>query len=83
LVALSLHAAALLLAAAFCGCTDDKKLVPPPQPSKYLEQSSPANVLANLRTAYEERDCAEYAKLVDPEFVFVFNPEDANDPKSG
>jgi hypothetical protein len=71
---------AFLLAAAFSGCKDDKKITVPPPPSEYLEQSSPANVLANLQTAYQRKNCGEYSKLFAPDFVFLFNPSDVNDP---
>lgn len=49
-------------------------------PSNYKPQTSPANVLANLRTAYVERKLDEYAKLFDPvEFSFKFDPLDLQD----
>ncbi len=66
-------AAALAVALAAGGCSDDEKSTPPP-PSPYLEPSSPANVLANLQTAYLERDAAAYAELFSEDFVFSFDP---------
>ena len=64
-----------LLAASITGCSDDKKTNPPPD-SHYLAATSPENLLANLKTAYEERNLGEYTKLFHEEFEFVFNPDD-------
>ncbi len=58
------------------GCPWDPEVTKPIPQSKYLAQSSPANVLANLKTAYEERNYDEYAKLFHQEYVFLFNPDD-------
>jgi hypothetical protein len=48
--------------------------------SCYLPQTNPANVLANLQTAYAERKIDQYRKLFAEDFVFVFNPLDPIDP---
>ncbi len=50
--------------------------------SNYLPQTSPANVLANLQTAYSERKIEEYRKLFTEDFTFVFNPLDPEDPEN-
>jgi hypothetical protein len=71
-----------LLAAGLSGCDNDKKITAPPVVSDYLPQSSMSNVLANLKTAYEKRNLQEYLKLFSPDYVFIFNPADANDPDS-
>ncbi len=68
-----------LLAASITGCSDDKKTNPPPD-SHYLAATSPENLLANLKTAYEERNLGEYTKLFHEDFEFVFNPEDVQNP---
>lgn len=60
------------------GC-DDESTAPPPPPL-YVEHSSPANVLTNLRRSYEQRYLDEYDKLFSQDFIFVFNPADARDP---
>jgi hypothetical protein len=54
---------------------------PPPPPTNYKEQTSPENVLWNLQVAYRRyrTDIAEYAKLLHPEFLFYFQPNDARD----
>jgi hypothetical protein len=65
------------------GCPFSPKstdITPPPPPSKYVEQSSAANVLANLQTAYEFKEFLEYDKLFSGDYIFVFNPADAGDP---
>jgi len=45
-----------------------------------LPQSSPANCLANLRSAYLARNSTEYLKLFASDFSFVFCPTDVRDP---
>jgi hypothetical protein len=73
-------AALLALGLATSGCKEEKKLTPPPPVSDYLAPSSAANVLANLKTAYEKKNLAEYRKLFTEDYVFVFNPQDPIDP---
>jgi hypothetical protein len=73
---------AAFLLAGLCGCPFSPKnnpIPPPPPITKYLEQSSAENVLANLRTAYEDREYLEYEKLFSRDYIFVFNPEDVGD----
>lgn len=53
----------------------------PPPPPPYLEPSSPANVLSNLRTAWRQRDLQEYGKLLSEDFTFAFDSLDASDPE--
>jgi hypothetical protein len=59
------------------GCGDDK--VTGPEPLPYREPTSPSNVVANLATAYQLRNVDEYAKLLAPEFIFKFQPVDAQE----
>jgi hypothetical protein len=59
-----------------CPWSPGKNPVIPPPPTKYLPQTSPANILANLQMAYGERDIDEYRKLFAENFAFVFNPAD-------
>jgi len=62
-------------------CSEKKSTKPLLDPN-YLAQSSPANVLANLRQAYVDRNAAAYEKLFAPEFRFRFNERDINDPNN-
>jgi len=68
-------ASVLLLPVALVGCGDDATR--PVVPSAYLAQSSPANVIENLRRAYMGRDLEGYRKLFSADFVFEFNPRDS------
>lgn len=63
-----------------CPWSPEKTVKPPDVVSKYLAQSSPGNVMENLRTAYMERNLDEYKKLFAADFTFVFAPADATDP---
>lgn len=49
----------------------------PPPVSAYRPQTSPESVVHNLQTAYRERNIGEYARLLAPEFAFMFQPPDA------
>jgi hypothetical protein len=63
------------------GCGSDKRKVTNPEDSIYLPQSSAANCLTNLQTAYTHRNDIEgYTKLFADSFTFVFNPTDVNNP---
>ncbi len=67
---------AVVVVFAFKGCifapgTDD-----PVPPKEYLPQTSPENVVNNLATSYERREIEQYAKLLDPEFIFKFQTAD-------
>jgi hypothetical protein len=68
---------ALLVGAA--GCADDAHEAQPPlPPCLYPGQNSPASCLTTFRKTYQERsDIAEYAKLLTPDFSFVFSPNDS------
>jgi hypothetical protein len=41
----------------------------------WLPQTTPENVLANLKRAYEERDVEAYAPLFADDFLFFFDPD--------
>jgi hypothetical protein len=77
-----LRSALLLGALAAIGCEDttcwDCGGFPPPPP-EYLATTSPENQIENIQIAYRRRDCVGYAKILAPEFVFKFQPIDAND----
>jgi len=57
------------------GC-DDSTGVPE---FHYRDVTTPENVVLNLEDAYRRRDTDEYAKLLAPEFRFVFQPQDVFD----
>jgi hypothetical protein len=63
-----------------CPWSPGKNPVIPPPVSKYLPQSSMVNVLANLKTAYEDRHLEEYKKLFSQDYAFVFSPADYGNP---
>jgi hypothetical protein len=70
---------ALCLAAVLGGCTD-KSTPTWSLPSPFLPRTSPANLLHNLKMAYEKRDLAEYDSLLAKDFTFVLSAEDQGKP---
>jgi hypothetical protein len=64
------------------GCSSDDKKSTEPEPSNYLPQTSIANVIANLKTSYLEKNYEEYRKLLDPSFEYVFAPQDIGGPNN-
>ena len=68
----------LLLAGFFAGCDED---VEPPksEPSPYSPPTAPESLITNLQFSYRRREIEEYAKLLAPEYIFKFQPIDAND----
>jgi hypothetical protein len=75
----TLVALAILIAALAAACGHDRKSTTTPvSPCRgYWAQSSPNNVLALLRAAYEDRDIDGYTTLLADDFVFVFPEVDA------
>lgn len=72
--------AALGTLVGLAGCSDESTDPPPPEPSPYLPQTSPANVLANLRESFELRDAEGFLdQLYAPEFRFVRDALDLED----
>ncbi|MEZ4649583.1 MAG: hypothetical protein R3E97_12530 [Candidatus Eisenbacteria bacterium] len=66
----------ILVGLSVAGCDDDS-VSPDPVESPYLPATSAENLLANLITAMEAKDSAEYEKLFDEEaFTFRFDPVD-------
>ncbi len=59
-----------------CPWTPKKGSISDPTPSKLLEQTSAANVLANLRQAYQDRNIDEYMPLFTSDYQFDFAPLD-------
>jgi hypothetical protein len=73
----------LAMAAALTGCPfstspDDK--APPDPVQSFVPRTSVANLLENLKAAYDERVPAEYESLLARDFVFVFSDLDQTDP---
>ena len=67
--------------AAFAGCGDGKTSAPDHEESPFLPRTSPANLLHNLKTAYAERDVAEFDSLLaNPGFTFVLSQVDQDKP---
>jgi hypothetical protein len=63
------------LSVAVLACGHDEETVPETSESPYLPRTSIENVMANLATAYQERNLEEYAKLFDHDrFRYVFPP---------
>jgi hypothetical protein len=60
----------------FKGCIFSPDPKPPVPPREYLPQTSPENVVNNLATSYERREIEQYAKLLDPTFIFKFQTPD-------
>jgi hypothetical protein len=72
----------LLMTALVFSCGDDDTTAPAPTPSPYQDLSQPDHVLVNLELAVDARDYDEYRRLIDPEFVFVFSPDDYGQGKT-
>jgi hypothetical protein len=69
----------ICLAAALVGCTD-KGTPTWSLPSPFLPRTSPANLLHNLKLAYEKRNLAEYDSLFASDFIFDISAEDQQEP---
>jgi hypothetical protein len=67
----------LMLSMLVFGCGEDATQ-PAVKPSLYASPTAPESLIANLQTSYRNREIKEYAKLLAPEFKFVFQPIDAN-----
>jgi hypothetical protein len=59
-------------------CGDHEEIGPPAvNPSlQFRPQTSPENVVHNLQVAFRTRNIAAYEKLLAPEFIFKFQPDD-------
>ena len=47
--------------------------------STYSQPSAPESLITNLQVSYRNREIEHYAALLAPEFIFKFQPIDAND----
>src|SRR5215468_6064970 len=45
----------------------------------YSSPTSPESLIANLQVSYRNREIEHYAVLLAPEYIFKFQPIDAND----
>jgi len=75
---LTLAALSVVAMAALSGCPFSTKPEPPDpvDPVTYLPRTSAENLLANLKTAYEERQTAPYESLLATDFEFYFAEQD-------
>jgi len=66
--------------ACLTGCifTPEKKIVPPVR-GVYSEPTAPESLITNLQVSYRNREVDHYAQILAPEFIFKFQPLDAND----
>jgi hypothetical protein len=71
-------ALAAVLAAVLVACNQDTVWVPRLH-GEYLEPTSPDNLVANLAEAYTWQETDGYTPILAPEFVFRFQPGDAQD----
>jgi hypothetical protein len=69
-------AGCVIAAGFFAACGDDLTSPPRPEPIVFKDLTSRDDVLFNLELAYNERNIAEYAKLLDEHFVFYFGEWD-------
>ncbi|MEJ2722967.1 MAG: hypothetical protein P8181_17800, partial [bacterium] len=60
-------------------CSDDSDDGVRPKPSPYKDLTKKEHVLFNLELAYNNRNLAEFEKLVDEDFVFWFSASDIID----
>jgi hypothetical protein len=75
----------LLATLTISGCPfmpPDNPVEPPPVES-FRPRTSAENLLANLKTAYSQRDIAEYESLLTPDFAFYFTEQDQSNPDIG
>ena len=66
-----------LFACLLASCDADVE-VPPAPHAPYASPTAPESLITNLQLSYRQREIKEYAKLLAPEFVFKFQPIDAN-----
>jgi len=64
-------------AALLVSCNEDVE-TPGQVHSPYASPTAPESLITNLELSYRQREIKEYAKLLAPEFVFQFQPADAN-----
>ena len=67
---------ALVAVFVFKGCIFDPGKEKPVEIKGYLPQTSPENVVNNLQASYQRKEIEEYAKLLDPTFIFKFQQAD-------
>jgi hypothetical protein len=75
----SVWSCGILAAAVLClvaGCDDSTKPKDEDTGPTYQARTSPQNLLANLKLAYEERELTPYDSLLATEFEFYFSEED-------
>ena len=68
-----------LMAGVFAGCDEDTVSPPNFNPTPYASPTAPESLITNLQRSYHRHEIKEYAKLLAPEFIFNFQPQDANE----
>jgi hypothetical protein len=70
----------LLGVAVLTGCIfSPKKEDPTPVHDPYSQPTAPESLIANLQASYRNREIEHYAEILAPEFIFKFQPLDADD----
>ena len=69
----------LLSIAVLLASCDEDPVEPGPIQSHYASPTAPESLITNLQLSYRQREINEYVKLLAPEFIFKFQPLDAND----
>jgi hypothetical protein len=57
-------------------CADDSTTAPAPGPPKIQDPQDPIDVLYNVQLSYNQRNIAQYDKLLDTDFVFYPSAKD-------
>ena len=70
----------LLGVAVLTGCIfSPKKEDPTPVHDPYSQPTAPESLITNLQASYRNREIEHYAAILAPDFIFKFQPLDAND----
>jgi hypothetical protein len=74
--------AAALFFLMVAGCNDLPHRIEGPECgvcSSYWQPTAPESLISNLQMSYRSREIKPYSQLLAPEFIFKFQPQDAND----
>src|SRR5262245_55532994 len=70
----------LLGVAVLSGCIfSPTKVTTPPTKSPYSSPTAPESLITNLMASYRNREIEHYAEILGPDFIFRFQPIDADD----
>ena len=73
--------AALIIILSGTAC--EEEVEPPPPPPDRLEPTSPAAVLWNVEISFNQQDVDPLKRVLGPDFVFYFNPDDVGQHPPG